>query len=191
MKKFPIVLDLETKYSFKDYTDPKKLGVTVVATYNYADKKSKVFTEKDINSLFPLLENCSYIIGYNINHFDLPVLQAYYAGNVKDFSTFDILEDIRNKIGKRLALNDLIYPTLGKKKTGHGLHAIQLYNEGRLEELKRYCLDDVLLTKELFEYGAKNEKIFYLNEYGKVPINVEWKKYLEENKNDIPLTLPF
>jgi len=192
MKKFPIILDLETKHTFREFSDPAKLGVTVVAIYDYAKKTGLVFTEKEINKLFPYLENCSYVIGYNIDSFDLPVLQSYYPGKISSFSSFDILADIKNIIGHRLALNDLITVTLNKKKTGHGLMAIDYYKEGRWEELKKYCLDDVLLTKELFEYGVNNNEIFYLNETGKIKIKVDWKKYLEtSNNNDISLTLPF
>lgn len=192
MKKFPVIFDLETKHTFREFSEPKKLGITVAALYDYKNQEAKVFTEKELNQLFPILENSSYIIGYNVNSFDIAVLQAYYPGKVEIFSTFDILEDIREKIGRRLALNDVIYATLGKKKSGHGLMAIDYYKEGKWDELKKYCMDDVLLTKELFDYGVQNKEIQYLNERGKISIKVDWGKYLEEEKaNDMPLTLPF
>lgn len=192
MKKFPVVIDLETKHTFREYDDPKKLGVTVIAVFDYKNNQQNIFTEKELNNLFPILENCSYIIGFNINSFDLPVLQAYYPGNINHFKTFDILDDIKNILGKRLSLNDVIKATLDKKKTGHGLQAIDFYKEGKWEELKKYCLDDVMLTKELFDFGVNNKKISYLNENGKVDIAVDWGKYLEDERgNDIPLTLPF
>lgn len=192
MKRFPVILDLETKHSFREFTDPKKLGISVVAIYDYKDKKEKIFLEKELNGLFPILENASYIIGYNVGSFDIPVIQGYYPGRVEHFSTFDILEDIRKKIGRRLALNDIIYATFGKKKSGHGLMAINYYKEGKWDELKKYCLDDVFLTKELFEYGIKYQEVVYLDEKGKVSVKVDWAKYLEDKKNtDMPLTLPF
>jgi DEAD/DEAH box helicase domain-containing protein len=192
MKKFPVVIDLETKHTFREYDDPKKLGVTVIAVFNYKNNQQNIFTEKELNNLFPILENCSYIIGFNINNFDLPVLQAYYPGNINYFKTFDILDDIKNILGKRLSLNDVVKATLDKKKTGHGLQAIDFYKKGKWEELKKYCLDDVMLTKELFDFGVNNKKISYLNENGKIDIAVDWGKYLEdEGTNNIPLTLPF
>jgi hypothetical protein len=193
MKKFPIVLDLETKHTFREFSEPKKLGITVVAIYDYKDGESQIFTEKELNKLYPYLENASYIIGYNVKSFDIAVLQGYYPGNVEHFSSFDILEDIRTKIGRRLALNDVIYATFGKKKTGHGLQAIDFYKEGKWDELKKYCLDDVMLTKELFDYGVKFKEINYLNEIGKMTIKVDWQKYLDDSgsSSDMPLTLPF
>ncbi len=192
MKKFPVILDLETKYSFKDFSDPKKLQVSVAVIYDYKDGKPKTFEEKQLGNLFSILEASSYIIGYNVISFDIAVLQAYYPGNIEVFSAFDILEDIKAKIGKRVALNEVIKATLGKQKSSNGLQAINFYHEGKIEELKKYCLDDVMLTKELFDYGVKNGEIFYLTPFGKQSIKVDWKKYLEsDEKKDIPLTLPF
>ncbi len=192
MKQFPVIIDLETKYTFREFNEHEKLGISVMAIYDYATEKGMVFEEKELNKIFPLLENASYVIGYNSNGFDLPVLQAYYPGNVTSFSTFDLMEDVRQKIGRRLALNDVAAATLGKKKTGHGLMAIDYYKEGKIDELKKYCLDDVLITKELFEYGAKYGEIHFINEIGRNIVRVEWKKYMQENGNtQTELTLPF
>ena len=192
MQKFPVVLDLETQHTFREFSDPKQLGISVVAVYNYADQKGQVFTESELNNLYPILENASYIVGYNIRTFDLPVLQAYYPGNIEVFSLFDILDDIREKIGRRIGLNDVASATLNEKKTGHGLMAIDYFKEGKWDELKKYCMDDVKVTKKLFDYGFDNGEIFYLNEFGKVSIKVDWKKYMEDSEhNDVPLTLPF
>lgn len=192
MKKFPVILDLETKYTFRDFPETKKLGVSIASIFDYKDEKPYVFLEKELNRLFTILENASYVIGFNIESFDMQVLSAYYPGNVSHFSTFDILRDIREKVGKSMSLNEIVQATLGKKKSGHGLMAIDYYREGKIEELKKYCMDDVALTRELFDYGVKKGEIHYLNEKGKVSLKVEWKKYLEDNgKGSQPLTLPF
>lgn len=192
MKKFPVIFDIETKHTFREFSDPKQLGISVVAVYDYATDKGQVFMEHELNQLYPLLENASYVIGYNSRSFDLPVLQAYYLGNVEKFSQFDILDDIKEKIGRRIGLNDVIGATLGIKKSGHGLMAIDYYKEGKWEELKNYCLDDVMATKKLFDYGMEHGEIFYMNEVGKISIPVSWKKYLEdEGSAEMELSLPF
>jgi len=190
--RLPVVLDLETKHTFREFSEHEKLGVTVVGVYDYKTQQKNIFTEKEINALFPILEQASYIVGYNIDGFDMPVLAPYYPGNILTFKTFDILEDIRIKIGRRIALNDVARATLGKEKSGHGLMAIDYYREGKWDELKKYCLDDVMVTKELFDFGEKFGEIFYLDENGKVTIKVDWKKYLQENTgNDTHMILPF
>ena len=188
----PIVLDLETKYTFRDYSDPQDLQISVVGVYNYQTHQLATYFEKDLNQLFPILEKASIIIGYNIDHFDLPVLSRYYPGSIDQLPRFDILADIKNIIGKRMALNDVVGATIGKKKSGHGLIAIELFRQKKFEELAKYCLDDVSLTRELFEYGVKKGEINYLTEYGKQTIKVDWKKYKNwTNNKDVSLTLPF
>jgi len=190
--KRPVVIDLETKYTFREYSRPDQLQVSVAAIYDYKTGKGTVFTEDELGRLFPILEAASYVIGFNSDHFDLPVLQPYYSGKVTHLSSFDILEDIRRLIGKRIGLNDIASATLSKGKTGNGLKAVEYFKEGRWEELKKYCLDDVFLTKDVFEYGVKNGEVFYQTVAGKTSIPVDWSKYFEETSGeDIPLTLPF
>ncbi|OGK62944.1 hypothetical protein A2334_06205 [Candidatus Roizmanbacteria bacterium RIFOXYB2_FULL_38_10] len=192
MKKFPVVFDLETKYTFREYAEPKKLGITVLSVYDYATGVGKTYTEGELAMVFPVFEKASYLIGYNIDSFDLPVLQAYYPGDITHFATLDILGYIKDKIGRRLALNDVASTTLGVKKSGHGLMAIEYYKEGKWEELKKYCLDDTMITKQLFEYGLKYKEINYLTENGKAVIRVDWGKYMEDQgKNETAMTLPF
>lgn len=192
MNKYPIVLDLETKGTFREVDKHKDLGISVVGIYDYGTEEYSTFSEQDLNKLFLIFENCSYIIGFNIDHFDMQVLQAHYPGKITQFQTFDICEDIKNRIGRRLGLNDIIFATLGKRKTGHGFLAIDLYRQGKMDELKRYCLDDVRLTKELFDYGVKKGTVNYLDEKGKNDVPVDWKKYLNGAAHkDLSLTLPF
>jgi len=192
MQKFPVIIDIETKHTFREFDEPRKLGVTVAGIYDFADRRGQVFVESELRFLFAKLEKASYVMGYNSRGFDMPVLQAYYPGDLSKLPQFDLLEDIRLKIGKRIGLNDVVFATLGVKKSGHGLMAIDYYKEGKWEELKSYCLDDVMITKKLFDFGVKNREIFYLNETGKVPIRVAWGKYLEESGADeTELTLPF
>lgn len=188
----PVIIDVETKTTFKEFADPKRLGVSVAVAYDYMDNSYHIFFEHDLPKLFKLLEHASYIIGFNSKSFDIPVLQGYYTGNVDFFNQFDMLDDIREKLGKRLALNDLLQATLGKKKTGHGLQAIDYYKQGKLDELAQYCRDDVALTKELFDYGVKFGEVYYLSSKGREIIEVDWKKYMESTgSNDVPLTLGF
>ncbi len=193
MQQFPVVLDLETQRTFREESDPRKLGISVVAIYDYATEKGMTFREEEVSKMFPILENASYIVGYNSAGFDIPVLQGYYPGDVNDFSQFDILEDIRQVLGRRIGLNDIAAATLSIKKSGHGLMAIDYFKEGRWDELEKYCLDDVMITKDIFEHGIAKGCVYYRNETGTVPIKVDWKRYKEESRgrDDMPLTLPF
>ncbi len=192
MNRFPIVIDLETKYTFREKKSPRELGISVLGIYDYASSKAWVVREERIAEVFPFLEKASYIIGYNIVKFDLEVLQAYYPGDVRTFPSFDLMEDIKRKIGRRIALDEVVFATLGEKKIGHGLKAVEDFKKGNWKELEEYCLKDVMLTKKLFDFGVKNGKIFYPTEAGKKEMAVDWKRILEgDSKNDVSLTLPF
>lgn len=185
-----IVLDLETKFSFQDVAnDLKKLGVSLVGIYKYDTLSYESFTEKDFSRLFTILEASSQIIGFNILKFDMPVLAPYYVGDLSKFPVLDLLDDVQRALGFRVSLDDLAKETLGEKKNGHGLLAIEYYRSGQMDKLREYCLHDVAITQKLYEYGKKEGKVFFKTAYGRREIPVFWK----DNKSpaDIPLTLPF
>ena len=73
-------------------------------------------------------------------------------------------------------------PTLGLHKSGTGMDALALFQEGKMEALKRYCLDDVRLTKEVFDYGRTNGKVYFTSswDYKTYEIPVLWKEETEE-----------
>lgn len=73
----------------------------------------------------------------------------------------DLLEEIEMATGARISLSKLAEANLGEAKDHHGSEAIGLYNEGRMKELKAYCLKDVRLTKELYDL-YKNRRHFFI-----------------------------
>jgi len=158
----PVVFDIETKHSFREVNnDITKLEVSVAAAYDYQSGQLLCYREESLPELFRLFEQASVIIGFNSNHFDLAVLNTYYVGDIYKIPHFDILEDVKELLGKRLPLDDLVQATLNEGKTGHGMAAITLYREGNFEALEKYCKDDVRLTKDLFQYGATHGYIYY------------------------------
>lgn len=68
----------------------------------------------------------------------------------------DIMEELTNTLGYRVGLDKVAEATLGINKSGHGLQAIEDYKAGRMAELKAYCIDDVKITKEVYDYGLEN-----------------------------------
>ncbi len=190
--RLPLVFDLETKHTLSEKKDHSQLEISVLGFYDYNKDEIRILREDQLWQFFKAAESASYLIGFNIQGFDLKVLQPYYSGDIFSLPNFDMLSDIKRRVGKRFSLNDLIRETLGKEKTGHGLEAIRLYQEGEWSQLESYCRDDVLLTKALFEYGVRNKKIFYPTDTGKAELRVDWERYLYEDSNqDISLTLPF
>lgn len=188
----PVVIDVETQLTFRDVGgyDPKKLKISVAGLYDYATDKYLSFTEPELPKLFPLLENASAIIGFNIVDFDLPALNPYYVGDLTKLPTIDLLKFVEKSLGFRISLDDLARETLHAKKTGHGLLAIEYFKSGEWDKLKKYCLSDVQLTRELYEYGNLHSKVFYNTAAGRREIPVTWKE-ISESATSINLTLPW
>lgn len=173
------VLDLETQRGFEEVGGRHNLtalGVSLVGLYDYAQEKYEAFEEAELARLETLLSHASRIIGFNIRRFDFPVLQPYCKNlRLADLPAFDILEEVEKKVGHRVSLESVTQATLGEGKSGSGMDAIRYYRSGETEALKKYCLDDVRLTKEIYEFGKKFGKIrFASREGGKIEIPVTW-----------------
>lgn len=181
-----IVLDIETQNLFSDVGGKEnlaKLSLSVAGVYSYADKNFLTFTEKEMPAFGNLLKKTDLIIGFNINHFDLPVLKKYLSVDLGKIPTLDIMSEIVNIVGHRVSLDDLVVNTLGKKKSANGLLAVNYFRQGRMDELKKYCLDDVRLTRDLYEYGLKNGEIKFTARDANLPyikiLKVNWLKSAE------------
>ena len=190
-----IVFDIETQNMFSDVNnDFKKLKVSVVSIYQYQFDRYQSFEENELSQLWPIFEKADLLIGFNSAHFDLPVLNNYYVGDLSKLPHLDIMERVKNSLGFRLKLNDLAEATLDDvKKSADGLQAIRWWKEGKIDEIKKYCEQDVKVTKEIYDFGKKNKQLFYKSLTGEVlpfRIDLEFlpKNNLEKNIN---LTLPF
>ena len=179
-----IVLDIETQNLFSDVGGKEnltKLLLSVAGVYSYADKNFHTFAEEDLSIFEKMLERTDLIIGFNINHFDLPILQKYLKVDLSKIPVLDIMTEVVNAVGHRVSLDDLLVNTLNKRKSANGLLAVQYFKEGRLGELKKYCLDDVRLTRDLYEHGLKNGEIKFTARDANLPyiktIKVDWTKY--------------
>lgn len=189
---YPVIVDVETQKTFREIGGyhPEKLKISVAGLYDYASDKYVAFTEPELPQLFRYLENASVIIGFNIIDFDLPALNPYYVGKLLQFKTLDLLKSIEMGLGHRVSLDDLVRETLKVAKTGHGLLAIEYFRTGQMEKLKEYCLSDVKLTKELYEYGKQHGRVFYKTATGRREIPVTWTTSGSAPTN-VNLTLPW
>lgn len=171
-----IVLDIETQNTFEEvggyFTD--KLKVSLVGVYFYETDTYESFLEADLPQMFKRLEQGGRIIGYNSIGFDMPVLNNYYVGDLLKLQQLDILKEIEKALGHRIKLDDVAKATLGTKKSGHGLQAVQWWKEGKIDEIREYCLQDVKVTKEVYEFGLQNGYILFDDRMGErrlVPVN--------------------
>ncbi len=153
-----IVFDIETKNSFADVggeANLKKLDVSVVGVYSYKDDSYFCFEENELGKLKEVFQQSNLLIGFAVKRFDLPVLEKHLSPkgefNFYNIPCFDILEKIEQSLGHRIGLDALAQANLGTGKTAAGLEAIEFYRNGEIDKLKNYCLNDVKITKELYE----------------------------------------
>ncbi len=174
-----LVLDLETQRDFEEVEGRKLelLGVSVAGIYSYETNRYDAYAEADLTEkLGPRLQAAELIIGFNNKRFDLPVLQPYLPYPAGSLAQLDILEEIVKALGHRVSLDSVAQATLGKSKSGSGLDALKWFKEGRLDLITKYCLDDVKITKEVYDYGKQHGRLFAVNRFGteKLQIPVFW-----------------
>lgn len=161
-----IVYDLESKKTFAEvggHNQQAQLEVSFLGLYSYTQNKYFSFFEKDLPRLEQiLLAEKPTIIGFNSISFDNAVLQPYFRQlQMNSLPQVDILADIFRTLGFRMKLESVAQCTLGEGKSGSGLDAIRYYREGNFTALEKYCLDDVRITKDIYDYGCRHGYILY------------------------------
>ncbi|PIT91326.1 hypothetical protein COU17_00845 [Candidatus Kaiserbacteria bacterium CG10_big_fil_rev_8_21_14_0_10_49_17] len=153
-----IVFDIETSNEFSDVGsfDPSALDISVVGVYDSKTDSYRAYLLDELPDLWPVLESADVLVGYNSDHFDVPLLNKYYTGDLTRIKSVDLLREIKNSLGRRLKLDSVAEATLGVNKSGHGLEALKWWRNGEVEKVKQYCLDDVRITKDLYEYALKH-----------------------------------
>jgi DEAD/DEAH box helicase domain-containing protein len=153
-----IVFDLETQNIFQDVgsNDPAALDISVGTFYDSFTDTYHTVTVDELPRIWPIIEQADALVGYNSNHFDIPLLNKYYPGDLTHIKSIDLLESIRQSLGRRLRLDSVAEATVGAKKSAHGLQAVRWWREGKINEIKKYCEQDVKVTKKIFDYALKH-----------------------------------
>lgn len=191
MKK--IVFDIETQNFFHDVgsADPASLDIAVVGVYDSETNSYNTYLQEELSKLWPILERTDLLIGFYSENFDLPLLNKYYPGDLSNIKHLDILKEIRRQYGRGMKLDKLAEGTLKSRKSGDGFDAVRWWREGKIEEVRKYCLDDVRITKELYDYATTNQKLFFKegSQVKEIKLNTsEWEK---PSESKMTFSLPF
>ena len=157
-----IVFDIETKNTFFDVgrDNFEDLQVSVVGAFSYLEDRYISFDETEFAAFGDMICDDACIVGFSISRFDIPVMNKHYRFNLFGLPRIDLLDDIELQLGRRISLDILAKTNLGIGKTHHSLEAPKMYAEGRIEELRDYCLHDVRITKELFDLAKSQGYLF-------------------------------
>ncbi|MEK7148080.1 MAG: ribonuclease H-like domain-containing protein [Patescibacteria group bacterium] len=188
-----IVFDIETRNFFFDVGkhDPTLLDIAVVAIYDSETDNYTSYLAEELHKLWPILERADMLIGFTSEHFDMPLLNKYYPGDLTKIKHLDILKEIKNSYGRRMKLDQLAEGTLGKKKVGHGSDALKWWKSGEIEKIREYCIDDVKLTKELYDYAMANQKLIFKEGPALKEITLDTSEWEKPNDNKLTFSLPF
>lgn len=178
-----IFLDIETKnVAEEDYFDTKALQISYVGVIDDGGNEYD-FWEEDIPKLGEMMKKHDWIVGYNSISFDLPVISNYLGQEINTLPQIDLMVALQKTIGFRPKLDAISNATLGKSKLGKGVDATIYWANGDLDSLKKYCMEDVRLTKELYEFGLKNGYVIYYDKSGFVKeVKIDWNLGKKEAK---------
>jgi DEAD/DEAH box helicase domain-containing protein len=169
-----VILDVETKKTFDevggyfpDRLEISFVGVCVREGLTGVGTMQSYF-EADLPKLFPLLEEADVIIGFNVDGFDMQTFVPYYSGDITKIPTLDLMLRIKDSVGHRIGLDAVAKETLGIGKTGDGLDAIKYFKNGQLDELRKYCLQDVAVTRDIYDFGLQKGQVKFRNKWNRL-----------------------
>jgi DEAD/DEAH box helicase domain-containing protein len=145
----------------RGHIDVNEQELTVVGIHDSETDTYSSYFREDLPRLWPLLERADMLIGFNSDSFDIPLLNRYYPGNLSHIRSLDLLSEVQKVLGRRIRLQALAEATLGRGKKGDGLKAGEWWKEGKRDKVAEYCIEDVRLTRELYDYALKHGVLKY------------------------------
>jgi len=137
----------------RGHIDVNEQELIVVGIHDSDTGEYSSYFKEELHKLWPLLERADMLIGFNSDSFDIPLLNRYYPGDLAHIRSLDIMSEVQKVLGRRIRLQALAEATLGRGKSGDGLLAGDWWKEGRKDEVAKYCIEDVRLTRELYDYA--------------------------------------
>jgi predicted PolB exonuclease-like 3'-5' exonuclease len=188
-----IIFDLETQNTFQDVgsNNSADLDISVGTFYDSETDTYTTVTIDELQTVWPILEKADALVGYNSNHFDIPLLNKYYPGDLTQIKSIDLLEEIRKSLGRRLRLDSVAEATVGAKKSGHGLQAVRWWREGKIAEIKKYCEQDVRVTKKVFDYAVLNGHVKFKDGNRKREIPLDTSNWATKEESALTHSLLF
>ncbi len=188
-----IIFDIETKNTFDQVgsRDVLALDISLLVIWNSKTEEYTSYLETELDDLWPIIEQTDMLIGYNSDHFDIPLLNKYYPGDLTAIKSLDLMAEIQKVLGRRLRLDDVAAATLGTKKSGSGLDAIRWWQSGEIEKIRKYCEKDVEITKKVFDYMVEHQSVKYKDFNKKKDLAIDTDGWLEPETFALTHTLGF
>ncbi len=172
------VVDVETRRSAQEvggWSRPDLMGVSIAVLYDSGADAFTDYQQDEIPALAERLRGFDLVVGFNILRFDYPVLAGVHPFAYAGLPTLDMLAHVYERLGYRLKLDNLAQATLDVGKSADGLQALKWWQEGRLDEIAKYCRQDVAVTRDLYLFGRENRYVLFSIKAGqKARLPVAW-----------------
>lgn len=189
-----LVLDIETQNSWSstESISLKDFKISYVGAIETNTGEEFDFWEDDMDKLKKAMEETDIVCGYNIFGFDMPIIANYLGQETLNLPQLDLMVAVQKQIGYRAKLDDLSSATFGSGKIGKGTDAVEYWLAGELEKLKEYCMKDVQLTLDLYNYGVEHGTIKYYRKDGFIAETpVDWELGKKLPKEDVGMISMF
>lgn len=145
----------------RGHIDVNEQELTVVGIHDSETGEYSSFFKENLPKLWQILERADMLIGFNSDSFDIPLLNRYYPGDLSHVRSLDLMVEVQKVLGRRIRLQALAEATLGRGKSGDGLKAGDWWREGKKDKVAEYCIEDVRITRELYDYALANGILKY------------------------------
>ncbi len=179
------LFDLETQRSAEEvggWHNAHLMRLSCAVVWDSAEGAFFSYRESEIQALLARLEAADLVVGFNAHRFDFRVLRGYTGRDLSRLPTFDLLDAIHERLGFRLSLGHLGEETLGVAKGADGLQALAWWREGRLEEIERYCRQDVAILRDLFAHAQRHGHLLFRTNGGervRLPLRLSLPELVE------------
>lgn len=143
------------------WRDHANMGISVIGAYDYVEDQYRVFCADNWDEFATLCGQRSCLIGFNSIPFDNAVIAAVLHFTLHEEQCYDLLRELWVAAGLG---PEFLYPShagygldavcaanFGFRKTGHGAVAPVQWQQGKVGAVIDYCLNDIHLTKALFD----------------------------------------
>lgn len=133
-------------------------GISALVIYDSETGRYHIYDKHDLLEAVDHLNTADVAVGFNSISFDSEVL-AGVTGEYITVPQYDILHEIWRALPTRQTgykLDDVAMRTIGAGKNSNGEFATALVKANRWGRLFDYCLNDVHLTKELYNYVVEH-----------------------------------
>jgi DEAD/DEAH box helicase domain-containing protein len=196
-----VFFDVETQKFFDETgnKNPEELGISLVSVYRRVldpssrelEGKMLSFFEDEIPKMWDIFQDAQRVVGFNSIKFDVPALKPYAPGYFAKLPHFDIAAEVKKIIGRRIPLNAIARDTLGRGKIDSGANAViywKKHDPESLALLKKYCEEDVAITRDIYDFALKNKKLKFTDRWNTArEIEVDFSYPLMTPSNQIGL----